>query len=253
MKGAAEKPASSSLPWAAALPFASADLLGHLRWKYPIEVCQHEDQLWLRGARLEDSLHTELRSLPGARRFNVLPDGQLQPMDARLPQGNLPPGPWVALADFIRPAVAADRPPPHAQKTVPLRMERIAAWPDCMPVAAREPALLLTTAAAWSDYGLRAPQIRLDSWTFALADDGRVLIRGKHPPPIAGVQYAEWENLAIPLGWMWTPAVDASIVKRVIQLPDRRLALFATDGAWQEIPLDEMVRASRAAIRSSIP
>ncbi len=233
------------------MPLSEAGTLGKLRLR-PVQVRQDAGLIWLRGAQLDDELAGILRSLPGALRFSVLSDGQLQPDGHRLPKGHLPPGPWVALQEWLKPELPPSASAKVAMAHVPLGLEKISCFPANVPENVREPALLTTAVSVWGAYGKNAPQVRLDRWTVAVSENGDALVRGKPLPPIPGTQYVEWDHIAVPLGWWWTPAVEAALVRRILALPENVLALFATDGSWQSVPQDEFVRATRAAIRASV-
>ncbi len=90
-------PALPARPWAICLGKADLSAAGRLRQVAGVEVCDGPDQVWLRGPALDERLQRRLAAMPGAQRFCVLPDGQLQPVASRLPKGRLPDGPWTSL------------------------------------------------------------------------------------------------------------------------------------------------------------
>ena len=73
--------------WAVRLPPNGVASATGLRLEPGIEVLEHDDGLWLRGPDCDERLEARLRTLPGAVRYDVLPDGQLLPMGKRLPRG----------------------------------------------------------------------------------------------------------------------------------------------------------------------
>jgi hypothetical protein len=111
--------------------------------------------------------------------------------------------------------------------------------------------VLLTTLDRWEPYATEAPQVRLDRWQFAVADDGRVIVRGEPLPPLPGQRWVEREGIAVPAGWQWSPPVDAAIVRAVFRLEPGDFALWHTDGTWQRIRARDFVPASRSAARAS--
>jgi hypothetical protein len=114
-----------------------------------------------------------------------------------------------------------------------------------------EPNVLVTSRACWLAYGGNAPQARLDRWSFAMETTGRVAVRGRPLPPIAGTRYIEQEGVAAPAGWSWVPRLSAQVVREALQLDAGDLALLHDDGTWDYIAAEDFVRATRSAIRLS--
>ena len=96
--------------WAVRLAPAQVAAAGRLRLAPGIEVCEAAEGVWFRGERLEKGIDERLRSLPGARRFQVLADGQLLAAGDRVPGGWIPDGPWTPLARWL----GIELPPPGA-------------------------------------------------------------------------------------------------------------------------------------------
>lgn len=229
--------------WAVRLPSAGAQNAVRL-WRVPgVEVCAVERMVWLRGGELDEALELRLRSLPGAERFSVLPDGQLCSPGALVPRGRLPRGPWVALNAWlvVEPPVAglAGR----LAESVPLHLVRSA--------EVGEPDAVLTDLARWESYACIAPQVRLDRWLFTAAGDGRVLVCGRPLPPIPGLRLVERQRVLTPAGWTWSPKVEAVIVRSAGGLQPGDLMLWHVDGRWERIPGEEFVRATRSAVRKT--
>ncbi len=240
---AAAPAAASARPWAICLGKADAAAVGRLRQVAGIEVCELPDQVWLRGPGLDEKLQRRLAAVPGARRFHVLPDGQLQPVASQLPHNWLPRGPWISLPKWLAlglpPASLAGR----SDQRTPMVLVR-SAHPETASV-------LLTTIDRWEAYAVRAPQLRLDCWQFAMADDGGVVVRGEPLPPLPGQRWVDREGIAVPAGWCWSPPVEAVIVRAVFGLEPGDFALWQTDGTWQRIRAADFTPASRAAARAS--
>jgi hypothetical protein len=217
--------------------------VGHLRQVADIEVCEQPDQIWLRGPALEEKLHRPLAAVPGARRFYVLPDGQLQPVASRLPKDWLPRGPWSSLSKWL----ALDLP----RASLGGRLEQRAPMVLVRSAHAETASILLTTIGSWEAYASRAPQVRLDCWRFAVADDGRVVVRGEPLPSMPGQRWVEHEGIAVPAGWRWSPPVEAAVVRTVFGLGPGDVALWETEGTWQRIRAADFVPATRSAVRAS--
>jgi hypothetical protein len=113
----------------------------------------------------------------------------------------------------------------------------------------REPALLETSLEQLADYCHTAPQWRLDRWSFALAADGRVLLRGTPLPPLPGTFWVQSGSICAAAGCTWSPAVEPGIVSQLLQLNPVELALLRDDGSWDRVAEEDWVRVSRSAIR----
>jgi hypothetical protein len=238
--GQAGKP---NVHWAIQLDHRDAAAAGRLRLVAGAEVCEQAEAVWLRGPQSGDELQPQLAAVAGARRFTVLPGGQLLPSGARVPQGRLPQGPWTALARWMGlnapPAAMAGRTGASVALAV-VRSDRM-----------EESNLLLTQYELWAAYVVEAPQVRLDRWRFAVAADKRVAVHGQPPPPLPGQRWVEREGIAVPAGWTWTPAVEAVLLRQVFGLAAGDVALWHEDGNWERIAANEFVRAMRAAVRET--
>jgi hypothetical protein len=228
--------------WAVCLDKADLTAAGRLRQVADVEVCDLPGQVWLRGPALDEKLHRRLAALPGARRFYVVADGQLQPVASRLPQGRLPGGPWAPLRTWL-----ALRLPPAGLAGWPADRAPMALVRSAHPEAA---SVLLTDIDRWAAYASEAPQVRLDCWRFAAADDGRVVVRGEPLPPLPGERWVDRDGIAVPAGWRWSPTVEATIVRAVFGLESGDLALWSIGGTWQRIRAADFAAASRAAVRA---
>jgi hypothetical protein len=236
-------PAASARPWAICLAWADLAAVGRLRQVADIEVCERPDQVWLRGPMLDEKLHRQITALPGVRRFYVLPDGQLQPVASQLPKNRLPSGPWVSFPKWLALGLPRAGLAGRSDKRAPMVLVRSS--------HSETASALLTTIDRWEAYAVQAPQLRLDCWYFAVADDGRAIVRGRPLPPLPGQRWVDREGIAIPAGWRWLPPVEAAIVRAVFGLEPSDFVLWQTDGTWQRIREADFVPASRAAVRAS--
>ena len=231
-----------SRSWAIRLSRTDAATLARLKGRHGLEVCLLEDTVWLRGTEIDDDLEKRLRALP-ADRFEVLPDRQLVRSGCRVPKGYLPDGTWLALSDTVR--VELGVPALAAECNDRVRLQLVRGGP------ARDANLLLTTIEAWTAYGERAPHVRLQQLAFAASDTGTVLVRGAPLPPLPGLRFVEDQGIAVPCGWTWSPAVDAEVVRGLLQLQTGDLALLHADGTWDRLRADDFVRATRSAVRAT--
>lgn len=230
-------------PWTVCLPSAQIASVGSLRLLPGVEVHASGEWVWLRGRQLEEGLDRRLRSVPGAKRFRILADGQLLAAGHRVPQGQLPDGPWVPLARWM--GIEAPEACRAAQLPQPITLE--------LRRSSRvvEPSVLLTSMESWLSCADDCPQVRLDRWRFAVCSEGRVAIEGRPLPSLPGRRLVNYEGIAVPAGWYWSPAVEPAIVRERFGLEGDDLALWLTAGSWERIVASDFVRATRAAIRAS--
>jgi hypothetical protein len=217
-----------------------------------IEVCERPGSVWLRGGDLE-SVDSQLRGLPDARRFRCLADGQLIAVDHLVPSSVLPEGEWTPLAKWFTCTMPLSAWPGSTPPGAVLRLVRTST-----PV---EPSLLLLPLGDWQAYVATAPQVRLDRLSFALDSAGRVLVRGVPLPPLDGQRFVEFEGIAVPVGWHWQPAVDAATLRALFGLDSTSevprhhqgdLALFTSANCeWEQIPEPAFVQVTRSAVRLS--
>ena len=160
----------NSQGWAMRLDRRDVAAAGRLRQVAGVEVCEQPEAVWLRGPQSGEELQWQLAAVAGARRFSVLPDGQLLPCGARVPQGWLPQGPWTALVRWM----GLEPPPARLAGRGDATVSPALVRSDRM----EEASLLLTRFDLWAAYAIEAPQVRLDRWRFAVAADGRVAVHG---------------------------------------------------------------------------
>jgi hypothetical protein len=231
--------------WAARLPRDAAGAVAALRLRTDVLVAEAGDQVWLRGDMLSAELELELRTIPGAERFDLAGNGSLTPRGSRVPTASLPELAWHKPQEFFRvtaqPAALAGELPTRAT----LRVIRDTAARE------RDASVLVTSLQAWVQYASTAPLVRLRPLRFAASADGRVLIRGTPLPPLAGRRYVEHEGAALPGGFAFSPAIDAATVRALLGTDPQSLALFHEDGTCEQIDADEFVPASRAAARAT--
>jgi len=198
---------------------------------------------WVRGRQLDD----EVLAMPHDELHRWDPeDDRLYPLRGKLPVARLPDLSWRPLEQLL---VAS--PPEPALPGDPvfgsaLRLERAAA-DEWRPANA-----LLTDLPTWTAACGRTLEMRRDHLRFALASDGRVLVRGFPLPAVAGRPLVEDEGIAVPAGWRWSPAVAAKVLARYLRLARGDLALLHRDGTWERIVEEHFVPATRSAARLSL-
>jgi hypothetical protein len=157
----------------------------------------------------------------------------------------LPDGPWVALKAWAAVKLPVATLAAMSTSRVPFALERIC--------KSHEPSLLLTTVTDWADFGTHASQVRLENLTFAVSCDNRTLVRGTPLPSIAGMRFYEQAGVAVPCGWGFTAWLTPDLVRATLELSPGEVALFSPTGTWEAIPGNQFVRATRSAVRLSVP
>jgi hypothetical protein len=238
--------------WAVCLENADTASVRSL-WRLPhVEVCAQPGTLWLRGLKLDETGQRHLRTLPGARCFTVMPDGQLLPPGSLVPRGRLPEASWTPLKRWLKVALPVPALAGRFAQSVRLHLVRASEDQNRHELGMElEPSVLLTSIERWAQYALDAPQARLDRWLFALCKDGRVLVRGSPLPPIRGRLMTEEDGIFIPAGWTWSPAAPAAVVRRVFGLRAGEMALWLADDAWERLIAADFKAAARSAVRLS--
>lgn len=215
--------------------------IGPLRKSVSVEVCDDDESLiWLRGPRLEESIHQELRSLLGCVVYRPFDDGQLVPSYSTIPHGYVPEGTWRPLRDWLKLSLPAKRFPAACESLVPISLVRSA--------CPQEPGLLSSSLEVWTQYASRAPQIRLESLQFA-ASHYRAIIVGEPLPQINGEYFYFQNGIAVPVGFAWTPALDAQVLRNALELEKDDIAIFPAGGGCSRIRSNQFVGATRSAVR----
>ena len=196
--------------------------------------------MWLRGPRLDETTRGVLRAVLGCTVYLPLGDGQLKPDGKSVPHGHEPQGSWLLLRDWLVTALPPQRFAMREVNRVSLSLVRSG--------TVQPTELLCLARGDWLAYAATAPQARLDRLTFATCD-GQTAVLGKPLPPIRGVGYWMQSGVAAPVGMTWSPAVNANVLRDVLQLQEGDIALLEPDGEYCVIRSDQFVGASRSAAR----
>jgi hypothetical protein len=230
-----------SQAWAVCLPMEKGMSAGPLRLMSSVLVLDEGECVWLRGEG--DELFEELSKLPGARRYTIAEDELLIPQGMLLPTRKLPRGDWRALREWMSPEVQPAALPGKMGKRVTLRLVRTH--------REERASVLLAKFDQFLAFATTAPLVRLSPLRFAVAEDGRAVIRGEPLPAMAGKRFAEMGGVAAPCGFGLAPAVDAATIRKLLGSGPEDLILFDEDGSYEFIEAGEFAPASRAAARAT--
>jgi hypothetical protein len=188
-----------------------------------------------------------VRCVPWETRYSVSATGEIRRDGRLLPEGMLLEGPWLPLREFLRP----HRPTVLGGGELPEGVA-VTLGPSVQP---SEPTLLEAASADWVAWGETAPEIRLGRLVYAVdaLHPGRALIRGAPLPPIAGQRFVEREQLAVPAGSAWQPALSAATVRASLGAGETELAILWPDGSFSRIPRSAWMAATRSNLRSTLP
>jgi hypothetical protein len=239
--------------WALRMARRSVAALGELRRTSGVQVCEQTDLVpgvegcaqtdlvWLRGESAEDEFTRRLLAMPESQLFVVIGLDEIVPHGARVPVGRLPEGTWQPLSRWLVVTLEPAALPARGGERVRLRM---------MPSnSEREANVLLTSFECFAEYAVNAPLVRLQRWRFAVSGEGVAVILGTPLPPLPGQLYCETEGVAVQAGWTWTPRVEATVVRQVLDLTVGDVALLHANGSWERIGGSHFTAATRSAIR----
>lgn len=232
--------------WVVTVPVCESASLSSLRLWPHVCVFVVDDVIWVRGNTADEVQSRTLLTLPASDRFEVHEGRRLfRPLE-RTPSGTLPDGDWIPIADWIEVTLPVAR-------VVTARIPRMTIQLARSGEPPKPAEFLITNGAAWVSWGATAPQVRLDSLWFAASGEGRILVRGHPLPPLPGEQFAEHDNIAVPCGWTWRPAVSAEAVRRAANVEDGALLILLRDGTHETVRTNDFVPARRSAIRQTSP
>jgi hypothetical protein len=113
----------------------------------------------------------------------------------------------------------------------------------------RPVAALLTDIEQWCRYAVVAARVRLEPLSFAMNEEGLVIVRGQPAPSIPGTRFADHDGILVPVGWAWSPAVSAAVLRRVLGLSGDEVAIWLADGRVERLHKEQFVPATRSAVR----
>lgn len=223
------------------LPAEKYTALGMVRCLPGLMAAIDEQHLWLRGISLTEKQDPLLLQLPALHTWWLDDKDQLFPRSGLTPVATLKKLPWKPLPELLPVTLPVSAMPAALPPLLPLQLA-----PCATP---QNSYALLTTAAAWFNYGETAPEARLQPLSFAASGSNKVLITGTPLPPVPGKEYILQEQLLLPAGYTFVPAGIAAIVSRQLNPAQTDLLLFHIDGTWESIPATAFVKAGRSAIR----
>ena len=232
------------IEWVLILNLSDRESLGAVRALSKLTVAIHREQLWLRGLPAGSALPIAIKQLPAIETYQMDVGYRLFHPSKPTPIGRLPGCAWEPVSTFIKPKLPTAALAGQSQSVHPLNIV------DRHEV--HEGRALLTDLKSWHHYAETAPRIRLSALRFAVRADQSVLVIGAPLPPLPGAEYWQRENLLIPAGHDFESSFVTSLVSRKLNPDGLYFLLFDRSGQWQPIPIDQVVPATRSAIRLTV-
>ncbi|MEK7952116.1 hypothetical protein [Luteolibacter soli] len=195
---------------------------------------------WLRVPAADEDL---FRKLPLVGRWSMDSEYRLIRDGRLVAEALLPADSWQTLA-----AVIAITPPLRGAPGMPPPAVSFRLEPDAEMQPAGALLCGLADFASWADSAL-AP--RFAGLRFAAAEDGRVFVTGHPLPAIAGASFYPIGKLWLPCGWKLPDHTWPELLEGVLKLGRNRVALFHPDGCHEKLDEENLVPATRAAVRTT--
>lgn len=192
--------AGQSKPWALRLHRSNAARAGSLRMIPGVQATIVEDHVWVTGSDLDDTLLPLLSGVSEGPVFLVGDDRLLTPVRQSVPTARLPDAAFIPASEFFTPTMPPSNFPNPNTPTLTLKLVR--------SHTERPPEVWCGCKVAFREWGLTAPTIRLSCLRYAVSADSQVCTIGSPPPPLAGTLFWLAGQVAIPLGWHWSPEID---------------------------------------------
>lgn len=181
------------------------------------------------------------RILPLIGRWTSDAAGTLVRDGRRVPDAVLPDDGWQALSAYLSvtpPLRNTSGMPPQA---IGFHLET----DDCYHPAAAM-LCLAETFAGWAETAFSP---RLECLRFACCEDGRTFVTGMPLPAIPGAGFHKLGRLWLPCGYRLPDHVWAGLLEEMLGLGRNRVAILHPDGSHEELDEENLVPATRAAIR----
>ena len=185
------------------------------------------------------------RKLPLLGRWTSDASGKLTREGKSVPEALLPDDGWQPLATMLPvappPRGAPGMPPP----AVGFRLETDdAGHPAAALLCRRE------DFAAWASTAF-AP--RIECLRFACCEDGRAFVVGTPLPSLPGAGFHCIGRLWLPCGWRLPDHTWPELLEETLGLGRNRMCLLHPDGSHEELDEENLIPATRAAVRSTTP
>lgn len=200
------------------------------------EVSLSEDDTCFVRLRHTDS-EEELLPLPCLKRWILSENSQLIPVGKTLPERTLPTLSWLPLHNLLPaiPLASKDNEEFFGHLSFTLRAD----------TELREPAGLVLDFSTFANWVETAPEPRLNRLTFAVSEEGKVIVLGTPLPPLSGASIYQESQILLPSGL----ALPPYILPEDLSEGSREFLMIEKDGTVHRIGSELFITASRAAVR----
>ena len=200
------------------------------------------DAYWLRVAADDEEIFPKL---PLLGRWTADATGQLTREGHRVPEAVLPQEGWREVADLL-PIV----PPRRGAPGMPAPAVAFQLVPDDAGHAA---GALICHFADFSCWASTALSVRIECLRFACCEDGRAMVVGSPLPPLPGAGFHRMGRLWLPCGWRLPDHVWPELLEEILGLGSNRMSLLHPDGSHEEVDQENLIPATRPAVRTTKP
>lgn len=215
--------------------------LAKLRCSPGLEAAEDGDWIWLKAVAQGKEPPVEILQLPLVQTYKLDDQNRLFLKEALTPIRQGPSVDWRPLTVLIPLEIPASAMPGKVGEGYQIQL-----------VPSEEGHVgdaLLTDWNTWKNYADGAPLVRLDQLQFAVAENKKVLVLGQPLPPIPGREYWVQHHNLLPCGFNFKiPLVAKLLMQRLNEYQDAFL-LFDVSGSCQKIEVENIVQASRSAVR----
>lgn len=196
---------------------------------------------WLRVPAGDDE---DFRKLPLLGRWTGLPGGKIIREGRQVPEAILPSEGWQALDGFFPLA-----PPPRGIPGMPPAAVGFHLEKDDADLPA---GALLCDWEAFATWAETCFAPRLEKLRFACSGDGRAFVTGHPLPPLRGDSFHALGRLWLPAGYRLPDHAWPELLEELLGLGKNRIAILHPDGSHEEMDEENLIPASRAAVRASM-
>lgn len=230
--------------WAFRIPRTNADRAGILRSIRDTQMAVVDDVVWVKGKNLDEALLSILAAIADGPVFVLTEEFLLTPVRQTVPTDHLPQCNFVSAKHFFHPTLPIPQLPREFSRRVQLKLIRC-------PV--EHPAEFWRGAAStFKEWVETSPAIRLQQVRYAVSsgETPEIIARGNPLPPLPGRMYWLAGQVALPLGWHWSPMIDQAAMNEII-LQSINASSQETIVIWQQSTTETLHDQLEAIARTS--
>lgn len=200
-----------------------------------------QESYWLKVPPSDEEC---FRKLPLLGRWMADQEGRITREGKRIAEAQLPSAGWQALASHL--PIGS---PPRGAPGMPPQGMAFQLVADDSGHAATGLLCRNDDLASWASHAFVT---RIECLRFARCEDDRAFVVGTPLPPLPGGGFYRIGRLWLPCGWNVPDSIWPELLEEILGLGRNRMALFHPDGSYEELDEENLVPATRAAVRNSI-